>query len=276
MSDASVPVPVAPISELHAMLAQIERDTDAHRVNRLMNDPSIYPHVRGYHQDKLDFSRAIGDQTNGNAALVGEHGGVLFQQMQPGLYEAHTFVLPEGRGAWAVAMVRATLHWMFTHSICVEIYTRVPKGNLAALGLVRAIHGKRQFTRKDGWVLDFDPIPADIYTLHICDWLAHAPGLVERGQWFHRRLEEEFAQHGHTEPQHEDDIVHDRYVGAAVEMIFGGMPQKGVLFYNRWAVMAGYAPVSIVGFNPLTIDIRNALITVRGYDFKVQTCRVAH
>jgi hypothetical protein len=266
MSDVS-------LSSLHAMLGRIERETDAHRFNRIANDPAVDRFVRGYIQGRMDFTPAVANPNN--VLLMGEHGGVLFHQFDPTLYEAHTIVLPEGRGAWTVAMVNAALHWMFTRTHAMEIFTKVPRGNKGALGLVRAIHGDRLFTRKDGWVMDLDPIPADIYGLHVTDWLQHGPGLAERGAWFHRRLEAEYARHGRIERPHDDDSVHDRYVGAAVEMIFGGQPHKGVLLYNRWAVMAGYTPVQIVGGSPLTIDIRDAILIVRDNDFWVATCQQA-
>lgn len=259
-----------PLSQLHADLGMIERQTDAHNLNRVANDPSVYPWVKGHAVGRLDLSPIVANPAN--VLLMGEHGGVLFAQHQPGYYEAHTQVMPAGRGAWTLRMVRAALHWMFTRTDAIEIVTKVPQGNAAALGLVRAIHGVYEFTSPHGWVYQNDPVPAAVYALRLQDWVKRAPGLVERGAWFHHKLEAELTQLGKTEDVHEDDPTHDRYVGAACEMMMGGQPQKAAIFYNRWAVMAGYAPIQLMSISPLTVNIRSAIICVRGDDFWVMTC----
>lgn len=245
----------------------LQRQHDAAHINEIVNDPSVYPWVSGRHTGPLDVSPLIADGRN--VALFGEHGGVIFVAHQPGLYEAHTQVLPAGRGRWTFDTVNAALHWMFTRSDAIEIMTRCPHGNLGAKALARAIHGELEFTNPRGWTKDGNAIPADIYSLDIQRWMKTAPGLPERGRWFHDRLEAEYAGLGKAPDLHADDETHDRYVGAAVDMMLGGQPHKGVVFYNRWAVMADYATVGIVTETPLVIDIRDALLCVRDNDFWV-------
>lgn len=259
----------APLSELHAMLAKIGRERTARRVNAVINHPEVQPFVKGLAKLPLDLSPAVLNPNN--VLLMGQHGGVFFHQHQPGIYEAHTQVVPEGRGAWTVAMVKAALHWMFTRSDAVEILTRCPKGNFAARALAKAIGGKMLFTNPRGWVMDDVVISADIFALTIQDWLKTAPGLEERGHWFHDRLREQFDELGATEPIHDDDLVHDRYVGAACEMFLNGQPQKGIVFYNRWAALADYEKIDLVSLDPLAVDIRTAIVVVRGNDFYVAT-----
>ena len=257
------------LSPLHDMLDGIARAKDARRLNEIVNHPSVLPWVKGSIEGPLDLSVPVADQRN--VTLVGEHGAVLFHRHQPGFYEAHTQVLPGGRGVWTVLFVQSCLHWLFTRTDAFEIATKCPRGNLAAKALARAIHGTFEFTNQRGWVKDGAYIPADIYSLKIQDWARQAPGLVERGEWFHDRLEEEFTRHAIQEPPHPDDETHDRYVGTACEMMLGGQPVKGVAFYNRWAVMAGYEPVKVISLEPLTIDIKSAVICVTGGDFKVKS-----
>lgn len=259
----------APLSQLHADMSMIERQFDGHDINRVVNAPSVYPWVKGYAVGRLDMSAAVASKAN--VLLMGDHGGVIFVQHQQGYYEAHTQVLPAGRGRWTLRMVRAALHWMFTRTDAIEIVTRVPKGNDAALGLVRAIHGVYEFTNPRGWVYENDPVPAAVYALRLHDWVRRAPGLIERGAWFHARLEAELTKLGKTEDVHADDVTHDRYVGAACEMMMGGQPHKAAVFYNRWAVMADYAPIQLMSTSPLTVNIRSAIICVRPDDFWVMS-----
>lgn len=249
----------------------IERQFTADRLNEIANDASVYPWVCGPLTGPLDLSPVVADRNN--FALVGAHGAVLFVRHQGGLYEAHTVVLPSGRGAWAVMLARAVAQWMFCHTDAVELLTRVPKGNLAARALTRAVGSTFEFTNPRGWTLHGKVVPADIYAMRIQDWMRDAPGLPERGVWFHDELEKEYARVGKTEPRHPDDATHDRYVGAAVAMISGGQPHKAVIFYNRWAVMAGYAPIAVVSTNPITIDIHDALIVARPNNFWIIPCQ---
>ncbi len=262
------------LSPLHAMLSRLELQTDARKLNLIVNHPDIHPWVRGLETGELDVGPVIAHE--GNVCLLAEHGGVLFHKLQPGLYEAHSQCLPEGRGAWMVRCTAACLHWLFTHTDAVEVVTKCPEGNLAAKGLCRAMHLSHQFTNPVGWVMGGKPVPAEIYALTVQRWMQTAPGLVERGQWFHARLEAEFARHGAEDQVHPDDATHDRYVGAACEMIFGGQPGKGVVFYNRFALVGGYMPISMVSLEPLAFDIGNALVAVRGEELWVPSVRSLH
>lgn len=260
-----------PLSDVHRALAGIERQHHARRLNEIANHPTVYPTVRGYSTGPLDLTAVVANPAN--ILLVGEQGALLFVSLQPGLFEVHSQCLPEGRGAWMVRFVRACLHWVFTRTDAVEILTRCP--TVATKALATRIGGKHLFTNPRGWVMDLDPVPADIYGIGITDWMRTAPGLEERGHWFHEKLEAEFARHNKVEPNHPDDDVHDRYVGAACEMFLGGQPVKAAIFYARWAKMADYEPFKILNFDPLTVDIGTAILIVPtdGRDFWIAACR---
>jgi hypothetical protein len=165
---------------------------------------------------------------------------------------------------------RKTLHWLFTRTEAIEAITRCPTGNLAAKALAKAINGEHLCTLPNGWVKDGKPIPADIFSLTIQHWMKTAPGLCEKGHWFHERLKFELDRLGIEDVQHADDDTHNRYVGAAYEMFAGGQPEKAALFYNRMASMAGWRPLLLVSVNPtVEVDIGTAILVMRGDDFFV-------
>lgn len=249
----------------------IERMTNADHINKIINDPSIHSWVCGPIAGHLDIAPVIADPRN--VALFGEFGGVLFAAHQDGRYEAHTQVLPSGRGAWAMDMANAALLWMFSKTDATEVITRAPKGNLGARAMARGLHFEYVLTNKKGWVKDGSEIPADWFSLSIERWMKTAPGLSERGVWFHERLEAEYALIGKTEDVHEDDATHDQIVGGAVAMIIGGQMRKAEHYYNRWAVMAGYESIKVMSEVPALVDIREAVIAVKGDNFKVIKCR---
>jgi hypothetical protein len=247
----------------------IERIFDGEKINRIVNDPSVYPWVRGPCEGPLDLGPLLQDKRH--VCLMAELGGCLFVQQSPGIFEAHTQVLPKGRGEWAINVVSEALHYMFTRTDAVEIWTRCPKGNLGARVLAKAIGGREEMTVQRGWVQDGQIIPATIFSLTVQEWMKTAPGLVEVGEWFHNKLEEEYLISGYAEPVHEDDPSHNRYVGAAVEMIRGGQAFKGEIFYNRLAAMSGYQPIKILNTDPVQIDIRDAVLEMHGRNFFVSS-----
>ncbi len=261
------------LSPIHAMLSMLEVQKDAKKLNAIVNHPDVHPWVAG-NAEALDFTEAIASEDV--ICLLAKHGGVMFHRHQPGLFEAHTQVLPAGRGAWGLDCVEACLNFMFSRTDAMEIMTRCPKGNLPAKALARAIGGTHEFTNPNGWIKDGIPVSADIYKLSVTDWMRRAPGLQERGHWFHERLEEELKAFEHPAPQHADDATHDRYVGAACEMFFGGQPEKACVLYNRWACMAGYLPIEVMSTDPLAVDIRSALLVMRDGDFKVVSVAPLH
>lgn len=249
-----------PLSAVHEMAETIERRFDALKINRIANHPDVIEWIRGYLPAPLDLSDVTANEAN--VCLVGEHGAMVFMQLQPTLFECHTLVEPKSRGEWAKTFVHACIGTMFTRTPCMEIVTRIPKGNLGARTMANLCKFQPQFVKKDGWVLHNDPIPAEWFSLDVKTWMLNAPGMIERGRWFHDHLESEFKRLGKTEENHPDDDTHDQVVGATYEMLIGGQTGKAEVFYNRWAAMAGYHPIRVASPQPLIVDIASSVLCV--------------
>lgn len=247
----------------------IERATDARFLNGVCNHPDVRPFLHG--NGPIDLSPAIANENN--LALQGEHGGMIMVQVVKGVYELHTQILPDGRGPWALQMAQACMDWLFSKTNAIEIFTRVPEGNVAAMALTRACGAKLEETVWQD--LGAGPVKVSIYGGRLQDWIRVAPGLIERGQLFHVKLKEKYAALGLDITTHAEDPWHDRHVGAAVGMILGGQPIKGVLVFNRWAAMAIAPPMQVISFDPLVFDITDCRIEVRGNDFEVIPCHQA-
>lgn len=251
------------------ILSTVNREFSAERINSIVNHPEVRPWLGG--TGALDLTPLVADPRN--VLLMGEGGGVLFQWLEPGLYEAHTQFLPEARGAGSVQNVRDALRWMFTRTDAVEIVTKVPAPNKAALGLVRAIHGQKLFEREAAWPTESGMVAVSFYGLSMLSWAGSAPDIGASGHWFHEKLEAAKAATAGARPPHDDDAAHDQYVGATVEMIAAGQVEKAMAFYGRWARFSGYGPIAAIAINPLVLDIGDAILAVRGADFDVLLCR---
>lgn len=98
------------------------RTTDAERINFLVNHPAIRPFIGGDGSSEIDLSAAVADPAN--IFVDGKHGGFAFTWSAPGVYEVHTFVLPDGRGAWAASFAREARNYM-QNSGARHLWTRV-------------------------------------------------------------------------------------------------------------------------------------------------------
>lgn len=90
----------------------IVRETDATRINAVINHDAVRPRVTMPGQGALDLSDVVADP--GNVVLMTEDGsgGIVFHRHEPGIYEAHTQFLPEARGREALAAVKAMIAYM--------------------------------------------------------------------------------------------------------------------------------------------------------------------
>lgn len=246
----------------------IERSFSADRINAIINDPSVRPDVAELLEGSLDISSAIASREN--VHLVGDHGGLMFFKLLPGVYEVHTVCLKSGRGQWAYDMVRQAANYMFTHTDCYEITTRIPKRHDGARMLAIRAGMTYEFSVENGCVWRGERQDIDVYSYRLQDWIKGADELVERGRWFHERLREEAVRVGITDQPHKDDDSHFKYVGAALEMALSGQIQKGLFWYNRWCLASRHPTVTLAGINPLTIHMDIGFLTFKDGDIELR------
>lgn len=252
----------------------VRRDFDAAFMNRVINDGAVKPWLANSADGFLDMTPEVRDQRN--ILIVGDHGGTFYRPIQQGVYEVHTAVLPEGRGEWTRKMTAESLRLMFTCSDAYEVVTRVPKGHIAALAAAKAVGMKHEFTARSA--VRFRDKITDLHVLgiRVQDWVSIADGLVQRGEWLHRRMTEEAERLGLKAETHDnDDESHNRYAGAAVEMVFGGQAAKGVLTYNRWVSLVRHMRagvlqhVQLASMNPPVIRFDLGLMRFHDGDIEV-------
>ena len=258
-------------------MLSFKRDFNAARLNRVCNDPSVFPEISLPGQGTMDLSALVSDLRN--IALLCDEGGIMAIWREPGIYEIHTQFTAKYRGVGAVRTVREMISWLFINTDAMELQTQSPAVNQAAHGLVKAISGRLEFEREGAWALpDGQSCRMDYYTLRYADWLysAWAMGpLVARGEWFHEKLHNAKLAFVQVPDSHPVDVAHDINVGATVEMIFAGNVDKALQLYSRWARFAGYAEVRAVSARPLILDFQNAavLVDIWQKDFEVLSVR---
>lgn len=250
----------------------VHRVTDPMEVNVIINDPAVRPWVANGNEP-LDVTPQLSDDRN--VFLFGEHGGVGFLQVMPGIYEAHTQVLPAGRGEWTKKLTEACVRFMFTRTEAYEIVTRVPSGHVAAKAAAEAQGMKLEFTRSNNVMFRNRVVDCHILSFRIQDWIARTPELASTGAWLHHRMESEATRLGIAVDTHEPDENHNLYVGAAIEMMFGGQYVKAVTFYNRWVSIARHMRdgalqhVQLVSTDPPTVRFDIGLMRFHADDIEV-------
>jgi hypothetical protein len=248
----------------------LERVFTAERLNEIVNHSSIYPLVRGANTKPFDLSN-IAKNTD-HVCLVGEYGCVFFIKHQPGIYEFHTSVLPEGRGEWMLQGSRFAFNWMFTKTDAFELLTKCPDGNIPAKAGARAVGCSFRFRTRPIWPVNGMLVPVDVYSIILQEWAKNADNLVESGKWFHKTLDMRYTELGAKLSVHAEDEVHDRYVGAAIEMIRGEQVGKAINFYNRWASLSDYKKIGLISVEPLIIDIDDCRLNIKKDNFEVILC----
>lgn len=158
---------------------------------------------------------------------------------------------------------------MFINTDAVELMTKCPVNNPASKMACRRTNFDYLFETRPLWPDDDKLLPFEIYGMTIQKWATFSGGLPYLGIWFHERLEAEYARLGKELKFHDEDAMHNRYVGGTVAMMMGQQVGKAVSFYNRWALMSDYQPISVVSLDPLVIDIAESRLCVTGKDFKV-------
>ena len=86
-------------------------------------------------------------------------------------------------------------------------------------------------------------------------------------------LDLEYTRLGKAPVAHEEDEVHNRYVGAAVEMMREGQAGKAINFYNRWAALSDYKKIGLISVEPLIVDIAEARLKIKKDSFEVLLCQ---
>lgn len=229
-------------------MIRLERHvSDASRLNELLNDPRVRPWIANG-QHIVDVTSQIANPNN--VFLLGDHGACCFLQLMPALYEAHTAVLPEYRGEWTNALTEAAVNYMFLATDCYEVVTRVPKGHIGARTAAITRGMRYEMTRENECVFMDRQRDVHIYSFRLQDWIITADFLEDSGRRFHDTLHAEAERLGVLDEAHGDDPNHNKYVGASVAMLRNGQVRKGVIFYNRWAVMCRHEPVRLLQAEP--------------------------
>ncbi len=119
---------------------------DLERVHGIVRHPDVYPELcdDGCPPAELaDFGPLL---ANGASYFLMPGEGILFMglMVNHATWEVHTAVVPERRGKWAVEGARDAANWMFEHTPCRKLITRVPSFNRKALAFALMVGMKRE------------------------------------------------------------------------------------------------------------------------------------
>jgi hypothetical protein len=162
-------------------MATIHRTHDSALLNEVANDPRVRPWLGALDGDlaaPLDLTPVTVDPSH--VCLVTGHGGCVFLQRTPSVYEAHVLFRPEEPAT--VGSSRRAVSYMFTETACEELVAMVPMSNRAA-GVMARLAGFTErsvepdaYQTADGWV------DISVRTLARGDWargpLADLSGLA--------------------------------------------------------------------------------------------------
>lgn len=236
---------------------------DAARCNAIVNHPEVRPHLGASAAGPLDLTAFISEPLN--VALLSDHACVLFAHDEPGRYEQHTAILPEGRGAAVLPMIAEAYRHLFVLTDCIEVVTKIPEENRRADLMARRAGFVPIFTAANVWAGSGQ---MRFFSLSFDAWRAKDPTLAEVGHAFHDAVEDAKSAAGVALLPHADDEAHNRAVGAACLIGAAGNEVKAAVTYNRWARLAGYEPARLISqgrtkHTPPLIDVGEFAFVLR-------------
>ena len=229
---------------------------DRERIEKICNDPDVRYYTADAGHKQMDAKPWLAAP---NMVYLADGGCFLMRWVGPCRYDIHTNILPAYRGDIATRSAAEFIRWYFIETDAEELLSMVPATaeHRHVAFFARKMGLRRRFTREAVWPWQGAVRAMDFYSLTLDEWVSGG-ACQKEGQRFHEIL-------GGT--NHEDDPIHDSYVGAAWSMARSGNATKAVGLYNRWARWAGYKTVAIVSRDPLKIDIQSAVITLDGDTF---------
>lgn len=230
---------------------------------RIANDPAVMPFIVPYGTERVELQAFF--ENPENVGFLYNDCGFLVHSLESGVYEVHSLALPHVRGPYVFAAATASIRFMFLATGAMELLTRVPHGNVAATALTHKVGFAHEFTRASAWATADGATDVEFYAMRYPEWIKHQDWLKKSGEWFHSLTG--------IEEDHPDDPSHDLYVGAMVETVLGGQPDKATFLYNRWARFAGYGTVSIVDRAPLTFLVDGYTVKVENGQVEIAACQ---
>jgi len=173
---AGLPVVVDPAVAAIAPTLRWATLDDVPTLNDIARHPSIWPHIHN------DDSAPIDDFTvEGRLALTVRvddviQGFYLFDALTPTVWDVHTCLLPELRGAPALVASINTLDMLFTTTPLEVLTTSIPATNRPAAHFATACGFRRMHTIPDGWRQDGTAHPLDRFAIDLISWLRAADG----------------------------------------------------------------------------------------------------
>tara|TARA_R110000787_G_scaffold107586_1_gene215595 strand:+ start:79 stop:813 length:735 start_codon:yes stop_codon:yes gene_type:complete len=244
----------------------MRRTCEPEDLNRIANDPEVRPWLGG--DGPLDFSTAL--ENIDNVALVSDAGGFVGFDHGAGRYEVHSLFSPSRPRQSAVHAMRDAVVYMFTSTPCVELITKVPTDNRAALGLARIAGFQKRFDGTRNWSRDVEK-QIGFYGLNLDAWVLRSRDALRLGQWVHVALET--LKTATQSAAHPEDGVHDHMVGATIAMLQSGLLWKAVSFYNHWASWAGYEAIDVLSEKPLVVEFDHMRIEIMSGRIEVLSCQ---
>ena len=142
------------------MTIRITRTYDIVAIDEILTHPKIYPHISDDSSSPVDTFTSESLVANPHVIFVaarkaGEFMGVfMFVKTNAVSYEVHSAVLPEFRGKLTPLMARGALKWMFDHTECLKVDTKVPSKNRLAKKLAEVAGMTYEGTQRMSFLKD--------------------------------------------------------------------------------------------------------------------------
>lgn len=227
----------------------IEKSYDATLFDYLVTIPSVAKGC-GYKENVTTITTqelldALG-KDNAFVLIWKNLGGFIITRAYGTTYTVHTMFSPKAPSSEVLAACEAGFAHMFLDEDCTELRTSASHKNKPAMHLCFKTNWRPLYTTPS--MVD-ENTRDTLFVKTIEEWIIESSWLGLIGEDFHNSIT----------ATHTDCSVHDRFVGAAIEMVQAFNTAKAVRTYNKWAACSNYE-LALLKDNIITIG--NLVITL--------------
>lgn len=231
------------------MTITVDQNRDLEWFNTLLNHAEIYPTMKDDRSPAPGALSVAPLMSNYENLFLKVHaddkpvGGFILVYKGLGIYEVHTMLLPEGRGAPGIRAGRLGEEWMFRNTNALELTSYAWDTSPQTVMFAKLCGFKQAGRRPWPATVGGKTVFADYLSITLREWVRNAWGDFSLcGAIFQEELCAEMKR-----PLPAVDPYHNGIFGIALSMMMSGQPAKACLVHNEWAAANGFTPIEYLG-----------------------------
>ena len=230
----------------------IKPSRDAAALNLILNDPEILPNIRDDSIKGEANAAPLMNRFNHLLLIMDEEkpvGFALFMAVGPNIYEMHSGILKDYRGARAVEAAKEIFDWMFIRTDCETITTWAWSTAKHVLFMAHAVGFTEDSHMPWPNTVAGEKVERFAFSLHFLEWSRVGRLRNQRDGWLLGVALESYQM---------------GLFSLFVKIGCAGFAEKAAMLYQRWAPIVRLPTVNILGSRGgnFTIEVEGQVVQI--------------